>query len=205
MLPNEEFKEIKAKDASNTLLLQVTIKLADGLSFCGHLLQLWPVSNPAKPEALYHRWTKMVLTEFFAQGDREKDLSVEVSPFMDRFVVCWWLVWPNKTAFSFFCMFSKADVLIVFASQTFLVVHIQYSIDFVSGFASFYGLTCTCMGLLSSCMEIHSFWHRTCASLLSDNVKPTGLRCFATQVMWQRHVAGVCAGTPFCRNTKRPK
>jgi hypothetical protein len=53
------------------LLIKLALKCAD-------------ISNPAKARGLYIRWADLVMEEFFNQGDREKELGVKVSPFMDR-------------------------------------------------------------------------------------------------------------------------
>ncbi|KAJ3340441.1 High affinity cAMP-specific 3',5'-cyclic phosphodiesterase 7A [Gonapodya sp. JEL0774] len=53
------------------LLLQLAIKMGD-------------VSNPAKPWYLYSKWVDRIFEEFFNQGDKEKELGIPVSPFMDR-------------------------------------------------------------------------------------------------------------------------
>eukprot|EP00937_MAST-01D_sp_MAST-1D-sp2_P005913 g5913.t1 len=42
------------------------------------------VSNPAKPMPIYREWTRRVLSEFYAQGDKEKSLGMPVSPGCDR-------------------------------------------------------------------------------------------------------------------------
>ena len=44
------------------------------------------VSNPVKDKPVYLEWADRVMDEFFAQGDREKQLGLAVSPFMDRTV-----------------------------------------------------------------------------------------------------------------------
>lgn len=53
------------------LLLKMFLKCAD-------------VSNPTKEWTLYNKWASNVLEEFFRQGDRERDLSIPISPFCDR-------------------------------------------------------------------------------------------------------------------------
>jgi hypothetical protein len=42
------------------------------------------VSNPSKDMLLYKRWTDLIMAEFFAQGDQERDLNLPVSPGYDR-------------------------------------------------------------------------------------------------------------------------
>ncbi len=42
------------------------------------------VANPAKPLEIVKIWTDRVMSEFFSQGDREKQLGLPVSQFMDR-------------------------------------------------------------------------------------------------------------------------
>ncbi|KAI9219577.1 hypothetical protein BC828DRAFT_349239 [Blastocladiella britannica] len=42
------------------------------------------VSNPTKEWSLYEVWYKRILDEFFRQGDIERRLGLDVSPFMDR-------------------------------------------------------------------------------------------------------------------------
>mmetsp|Transcript_5911 Transcript_5911/g.8718 ORF Transcript_5911/g.8718 Transcript_5911/m.8718 type:complete len:751 (+) Transcript_5911:256-2508(+) len=47
------------------------------------LLHSADISNPAKPQNLAVRWANKALTEFFAQGDKEKELAIPVSPLCD--------------------------------------------------------------------------------------------------------------------------
>uniref|UniRef100_A0A0K0DP59 PDEase domain-containing protein n=1 Tax=Angiostrongylus cantonensis TaxID=6313 RepID=A0A0K0DP59_ANGCA len=56
---------------ANTLVLQSMIHLAD-------------LSNPTKPIDLYRQWNSRILEEYWRQGDREKELGIEVSPMCDR-------------------------------------------------------------------------------------------------------------------------
>jgi cAMP-specific phosphodiesterase 4 len=37
------------------------------------------LSNPAKPIDLYRQWNERILEEYWRQGDREKQLGLEVS------------------------------------------------------------------------------------------------------------------------------
>jgi cAMP-specific phosphodiesterase 4 len=42
------------------------------------------VSNPVKPRPLMLKWTKMVIAEFWDQGDAERQLDLPISPLCDR-------------------------------------------------------------------------------------------------------------------------
>mmetsp|Transcript_31975 Transcript_31975/g.51416 ORF Transcript_31975/g.51416 Transcript_31975/m.51416 type:complete len:120 (+) Transcript_31975:1-360(+) len=42
------------------------------------------ISNPCKPRPIMLQWTNRVVQEFWAQGDEEMRLGVEVSPMCDR-------------------------------------------------------------------------------------------------------------------------
>ena len=59
-------------DPGNRLLLQETFLHAADLS------------NPVKPTAVYEKWAERVMSEFFSQGDKEKELGMKPSPLCDR-------------------------------------------------------------------------------------------------------------------------
>jgi len=53
------------------LILKTTLHAAD-------------LSNPCKPRAMMLRWTERVLAEFWAQGDEERALGMDISPLCDQ-------------------------------------------------------------------------------------------------------------------------
>jgi len=48
------------------------------------LLHTSDVSNPAKERVSMLKWTDRVVEEFFRQGDKEREMNLPISPFMDR-------------------------------------------------------------------------------------------------------------------------
>ena len=42
------------------------------------------LSNPTKPLDLYRHWVDLIMEEFFRQGDREREYSMDISPMCDR-------------------------------------------------------------------------------------------------------------------------
>ena len=48
------------------------------------LLHAADISNPTKPQKICVRWAHNALNEFFAQGEKEKELSLPVSPLCDK-------------------------------------------------------------------------------------------------------------------------
>eukprot|EP00002_Diphylleia_rotans_P030665 TRINITY_DN631_c0_g1_i1.p1 TRINITY_DN631_c0_g1~~TRINITY_DN631_c0_g1_i1.p1 ORF type:complete len:333 (-),score=73.18 TRINITY_DN631_c0_g1_i1:413-1411(-) len=56
---------------SRMLLMKMAVKLSD-------------VSNPAKLPHIAQEWTRRITEEFYNQGDKEKERSLPISPFMDR-------------------------------------------------------------------------------------------------------------------------
>ncbi|KJH39784.1 3'5'-cyclic nucleotide phosphodiesterase [Dictyocaulus viviparus] len=48
------------------------------------MIHLADLSNPTKPIELYRQWNSRILEEYWRQGDREKELGIEVSPMCDR-------------------------------------------------------------------------------------------------------------------------
>ena len=48
------------------------------------ILHCADISNPARPAEIAEKWAHRVLTEFFAQGDREREAGQPISPLCDR-------------------------------------------------------------------------------------------------------------------------
>lgn len=48
------------------------------------MLHCADLSSPTKPFPIYKQWTYGVMEEFFKQGDKEKELGIEVSAMCDR-------------------------------------------------------------------------------------------------------------------------
>ena len=42
------------------------------------------LSGPTKPLPLYCRWCDRIMEEFFQQGDKEKEVGLDISPMCDR-------------------------------------------------------------------------------------------------------------------------
>ena len=48
------------------------------------MLHLADISNPAKGDPMFKLWTDRCLDEFFAQGDKEREMGLAISPNCDR-------------------------------------------------------------------------------------------------------------------------
>eukprot|EP01082_Thalassiosira_pseudonana_P001598 g1164.t1 g1164 contig10:1517111-1521355(-) len=77
-------------DAKNHFMLMTRFKhglemkkLSRGL-LSSMILHVSDVSNPARPGSVARKWAYAVQTEFFRQGDKEKEIGLPPSPFMDR-------------------------------------------------------------------------------------------------------------------------
>lgn len=42
------------------------------------------LSNPTKPLEIYRNCVNLIMEEFFQQGDKERDMSLDISPMCDR-------------------------------------------------------------------------------------------------------------------------
>ena len=43
------------------------------------------LSNPTKPLDIYRQWVDRIMEEIFRQGDREREIGMEISPMCDRY------------------------------------------------------------------------------------------------------------------------
>lgn len=71
MIMNRFRHSMEIKQLSRGLLSSMILHVAD-------------VSNPIRPGVIARKWAYAVQEEFFRQGDKEKQLKMEISPFMDR-------------------------------------------------------------------------------------------------------------------------
>ena len=83
---SEESAEAYMLDRKAVAAILETVEAGDQ----AHLTQLMEplhaadIANPAKPQVIATAWARRSMEEFFRQGDREAELSLPVSPFMDR-------------------------------------------------------------------------------------------------------------------------
>lgn len=74
------FQQLKIMRSLLTLQ-EPTIDKSKALSLVLHCCD---ISHPAKHWDVHHRWTMLLLEEFFRQGDLERDLGLPFSPLCDR-------------------------------------------------------------------------------------------------------------------------
>ncbi|XKL62450.1 hypothetical protein PGB90_002283 [Kerria lacca] len=73
--------ETKKVAGSGVLLLD---NYTDRIQVLENLVHCADLSNPTKPLPLYRRWVDLLMEEFFLQGDKEKELHLDISPMCDR-------------------------------------------------------------------------------------------------------------------------
>ncbi|XP_071444616.1 3',5'-cyclic-AMP phosphodiesterase-like isoform X2 [Hetaerina americana] len=73
--------ETKKVAGSGVLLLD---NYTDRIQVLQNLVHCADLSNPTKPLELYKQWVSLIMEEFFLQGDREREQSMDISPMCDR-------------------------------------------------------------------------------------------------------------------------
>ncbi|XP_028434540.1 cAMP-specific 3',5'-cyclic phosphodiesterase 4D isoform X2 [Perca flavescens] len=73
--------ETKKVTSSGVLLLD---NYSDRIQVLQNMVHCADLSNPTKPLQLYRQWTDRIMEEFFSQGDRERERSMEISPMCDK-------------------------------------------------------------------------------------------------------------------------
>ncbi|XP_055920482.1 dual specificity calcium/calmodulin-dependent 3',5'-cyclic nucleotide phosphodiesterase 1-like [Eupeodes corollae] len=71
-------KDIQSRINSTELKIDKSKALALVLHACD-------VSSPTKNWNLHYRWSTLIMTEFFKQGDRERELELPISPLCDKY------------------------------------------------------------------------------------------------------------------------
>jgi cAMP-specific phosphodiesterase 4 len=63
----------------------ITTSSIDKLLLLKMVMKVSDVSNPLRTLAVSKFWTRAILTEFYAQGDLEREQGLAISPMCDRF------------------------------------------------------------------------------------------------------------------------
>jgi len=73
--------ETKKVAGSGVLLLD---NYTDRIQVLQNMVHCADLSGPTKPLPLYRRWCDRIMEEFFQQGDKEKEVGLDISPMCDR-------------------------------------------------------------------------------------------------------------------------
>ncbi|XP_074834274.1 3',5'-cyclic-AMP phosphodiesterase 4C isoform X2 [Carettochelys insculpta] len=73
--------ETKKVTSLGVLLLD---NYSDRIQVLQNMVHCADLSNPTKPLELYRQWTERIMTEFFHQGDQEREKGMEISPMCDK-------------------------------------------------------------------------------------------------------------------------
>ena len=87
-LHNKQYTYIKMKyDTSGSNIFEKNDKISvfnTQQEFLNTLIHSADISNPTKPIHIYQRWVKLIMDEFWTQGDKEKNMSLPISFLCDR-------------------------------------------------------------------------------------------------------------------------
>ena len=75
--------ESKKVTGNNIIMLE---SYDDRIQVLQNMIHCADLSNPTKPLDIYVKWTDRIMEEFWRQGDKERDLGLEISPMCDRSV-----------------------------------------------------------------------------------------------------------------------
>ena len=73
--------ESKKVTGNNIIMLE---SYDDRIQVLQNMIHCAELSNPTKPLDIYIKWTDRIMEEFWRQGDKERDLGLEISPMCDR-------------------------------------------------------------------------------------------------------------------------
>lgn len=73
--------ETKKVAGSGVLLLD---NYTERIQVLQNMIHCADLSNPTKPLEIYKKWVDVLLEEFYQQGDKEKELGLDISPMCDR-------------------------------------------------------------------------------------------------------------------------
>lgn len=74
--------ETKKVAGSGVLLLD---NYTERIQVLQNMLHCADLSNPTKPLDIYKKWVDVLLEEFFQQGDKEREIGLDISPMCDRY------------------------------------------------------------------------------------------------------------------------
>lgn len=73
--------ESKKVTGNNIIMLE---SYDDRIQVLQNMIHCADLSNPTKPLDIYIKWTDRIMEEFWRQGDKERDLGLEISPMCDK-------------------------------------------------------------------------------------------------------------------------